>query len=179
MNRPFRKKLNHRLLEYYRCYSVSDLAELFDTNQQTVLKWIIHSLRTIDSQKPYLVFGADMIAWIKRFAPKKKHKSDLKLVYCVKCRDKVLFDYKNSWVRGNQVEKKFLQSRCPSCQAIVNKVLSKKMLSEQTKEKGLVGSTHLPVKHKINKEKDNAPIQCKKRAGQIPLFGDADLWKNE
>lgn len=170
MSRPFRKKLNHRLLEHYRCYSVADLAELFDTNQQTVLKWITHSLKAIDGQKPYLVFGADMIAWIKRFMPAKKRKSDPKIVYCVKCRDKVLFDYKNSWVKNKQEKKTFLQSRCPKCQAIVNKVLPKKKVDNQLKEKGLIGSTHSPVKQHLNKEVHDASIQPKERADQIPLF---------
>jgi hypothetical protein len=170
MTRPFRKKLNPKLLEKNRCYSVADLSELYETTQRSILNWISHSLQTIDSQKPYLIFGNEMIQWIKQFRPTKKKKSDPNKVYCLKCRDKVGFDFQKAWVKKGNKQTRFLQSRCPKCQSIVNKVGAKLTSIIKEVEKGLIDSISTPLKQPLTKEVHDASIQRKERAGQIPLF---------
>lgn len=119
MNRPFCKKLNPRLIEKYRCYSVEGLADVFHVSQSTVLIWISKDLKTIDHQKPYMLFGADIIAWIKTYQPTKKKKPDQKKVYCLKCRDKVPFEYQHAWIETGKKGFRFVQCRCPTCKSLV------------------------------------------------------------
>ena len=140
MSRPYRKKLNHRLVTWVKCYTAEDLAELFDVGTPAVLGWISKDLKTIDNQKQYMMFGVDIISWIKKHQPTKKKIPDPNKVYCLKCH------------------------------SLINRFGEVYIHTFKQTQKGLSGSTPAPLKQTFIKEKNNAPIQPKERAGQIPLF---------
>lgn len=170
MSRPYRKKLNHRLIERVKCYTPEDLAELFDVGTPTVLGWISKDLKTIDTQKPYMLFGGDIISWIKKYQPSKERKADPSKTYCLKCRNKVLFSFENAWIETGKKEFEFVQSRCPTCKSLINRFGEVHIHTFKQTQKGLSGSIPSPLKQTFIKEKNNASIQLKERAGQIPLF---------
>ncbi len=170
MGRPYRKKLNPHLVEKHRCYSVEDLSELFQTHKQSIFKWFGHGLKKIDGHMPFLVFGEDLIGWIKLHRPVKKPACDSTRVYCVKCRDHVIFDVNISWKSTGNKGGHFLKSRCPICNCTVNKISKKSESETRETEKGLTGSSSPAVNTNKKKENHDVPIQRKKRAYQIPLF---------
>lgn len=170
MGRPFRKNLNHRLLEKIRCYSVEEVAKIFDVNQATVLGWITKDLKTIDKQKPYMMFGSEIIGWVKKHKPSLKSKCDPRKSYCLKCRDKVIFDYQKAWIETGKKGFEFIQSRCPKCHSLINRFGTSYIHTFQQTQKGLIGSTLPPLQQASIKEKKHASIQSKQRAHQMSLF---------
>ncbi|RAP36854.1 hypothetical protein DID80_04920 [Candidatus Marinamargulisbacteria bacterium SCGC AAA071-K20] len=170
MTRPFRKKLNPKLIEKHRCYRAEDLAEVFQVHKHTVFTWLKNGLPQIDGKIPYTVFGGDLISWIYKNRPAKQKKSDPSKVYCVKCRDHVLFDYENSWIKEGGLKRTFSQSRCPVCECIVNKISPNSDKKNQEAEKRLTCSTPTTLNTHKRKGNHDAAIQRKERADQIPLF---------
>jgi hypothetical protein len=136
MARPFRKKLNPRLVEKISCYTVDDLAELFKMHRQSVFRWLDNGLKTIDDRRPYMMFGQDIIDWINLNRPTKPKQSDPTKVYCVKCRNHVVFDLEKSWTIKGRTANNFIQSRCPVCNSTVNKISKKPESKNPEAEKG-------------------------------------------
>ena len=170
IKRPYRKKLNHRHIESKRCYTVSDIAKIFNIDNPTVLKWINKDLKTIDNQKPYMLFGSDIITWIKKHQPTKKTKTNPNKCYCTRCRNKTLFNYQTAWLKTAKNGNQFIQSRCEKCDTLLNQLGASRIKIFKAIQKGLIGSTSTPLKQISKKEKKHASIQPKERADQIPLF---------
>jgi hypothetical protein len=178
MSKPFKKFPKLNSITSLQTYSVPDLSEIFNVGQSTIYRWIKCGLKTIDSHEPYLMFGSDIKAWIKSYKPKPK-KPNPRKTYCVKCRDRVEFDFDNAFIKERSDKSKYLQSRCVHCDCLVTKFGQKALETFEEVKKGLTCSSFPPANKQIKKENSHHEIQCKKREGQIPLFGDADLWKNE
>ena len=84
---PVKKRTyNHRLVKATETYSVHDIAELFNISRNTALNWIKSGLPVIDKQKPFLVHGSALIAFIKKMQHDRKKPCQPHEIYCCKCR---------------------------------------------------------------------------------------------
>ncbi len=86
MSHPIKKRPDVRRIKSKRAYTVDEAARTCGVGKQTVRRWVDSGLPAIKDQKPYLILGSDLQAFLKsRHRPKTKCADDQ--MYCLKCRD--------------------------------------------------------------------------------------------
>lgn len=114
----------HNRLKYWWCYNLDEICDVFkDTGLhiQTVRKWIVkEGLSPIDRSKPTLVYGYDLITFLKRQNDKGKCKTEFDQFYCMSCKDaRPIFQGKVSLTqKPNGV---CARGYCRSCKSTMNK----------------------------------------------------------
>jgi len=115
---------NYRRVKIHRSYTVEEIASLLDLHKNSVRTWVKAGLPTCDGQRPMLILGSDLAAYLQ--ARRKKNKRPCKLgeFFCVRCRlPRVpaggMVDYKpESETNGR------LEAICPVCDCIMNRWIS-------------------------------------------------------
>ncbi|MDB5478405.1 MAG: DNA-binding protein [Alphaproteobacteria bacterium] len=78
----------HRNLSYWWCYDLDEIANHCDVHVQTVRAWIkSEGLQTTDSNNPLLVYGLDLIAFLKKQNDKGKCRTAFEQFYCMSCKE--------------------------------------------------------------------------------------------
>ena len=77
---------NHRLAKIHRNYTVDEVAARFGVHRNTVREWIKRGLPTTDRQRPLLILGRDLAAFLQARRSKNKRPCQPGEVYCVRCR---------------------------------------------------------------------------------------------
>ena len=80
----------HKRVKYWYAYDVEDICALFSEfglHNQTVRKWVKNGLKAIDNGKPTLIYGNDLIGFLKEQNTKHKCKTDFNEMFCMKCQD--------------------------------------------------------------------------------------------
>lgn len=80
----------HKRVRYWYAYDIDDICALFSDlglHPQTIRKWIKNGLNTTDAGKPALVYGQDLIAYLKKNNNANKCKTAFVHLYCMKCQD--------------------------------------------------------------------------------------------
>jgi excisionase family DNA binding protein len=80
-----RHRPDRRRIKIHRPYTVEEIAGLLGTCRATVRRWIKQGLRTIDSGKPIMVRGVDLLEFLTAKA-KPKQPCPVGQCFCVKCR---------------------------------------------------------------------------------------------
>ncbi|MGH1375234.1 MAG: hypothetical protein ACRBCK_02700 [Alphaproteobacteria bacterium] len=99
----------HNRVRYWYAYDLDGICALFSDiglHIQTIRVWVRNGLKTIDSGKPTLVYGNDLIAYLKAQNDKGKCQTPFDQIYCMKCKDarpiyknKITTEFKNGFVR--------------------------------------------------------------------------------
>ena len=118
-----RRLYSHNRVKYWYCYDIDEICNLFSSHKlhhQTVRAWLKKGLKKIDSGKPILVYGNDLIKFLKDQNTKNKCSLRFLEFYCMKCRDartayrkKVLLEKKGNLLRA--------KCHCPKCKTLMNK----------------------------------------------------------
>jgi hypothetical protein len=111
---------HHNKVKYGRSYDKDDICALFDIHPQTVQAWIKkQGLKTIDNKKPSLVYGWDLIEFLKRKNNKDKCPTQFNEMYCFQCslarpifKKSVRFEEKHNGL--------FVQGRCRQCKSVMS-----------------------------------------------------------
>ncbi|MTI08702.1 hypothetical protein [Curvivirga aplysinae] len=113
----------HNRVRYWWSYDLEGICDLFsDTklHQQTIRKWIKEGLKVIDNKKPTLIYGYDLIAYLKKQNDKGKTKTAFDQFYCMSCKDarmpfqkKVSVIHKASHLQASAI--------CQCCKTRMNK----------------------------------------------------------
>ena len=100
----------HNRVRYWYAYDLDEICALFsDTGLhiQTVRAWVKNGLKTIDGGKPMLIYGYDLIAYIKSQNDKGKCETAFDQFYCFKCHDarpvsqnKITVEFKNKFIKS-------------------------------------------------------------------------------
>ncbi len=80
----------HKRVRYWYAYDIDDICALFSDlglHPQTVRKWIKNGLQAMDAGKPALVYGHDLIAYLKKNNSANKCKTAFDEMYCMRCQD--------------------------------------------------------------------------------------------
>ena len=77
---------NHRLAKIHRNYTVEEVAALFGVHRNTVREWVKRGLPTIDRERPMLILGRDLAAFLQARRVKNKRTCQPGEIYCVRCR---------------------------------------------------------------------------------------------
>jgi hypothetical protein len=115
---------NHRIVKIHRNYTVEEAARLLGKHKNTVRNWIKNGLATIDDKRPILIFGHDLVEFIKKRRAKNKQSCKPGQLYCVKCR--VPKFPAGDLAEYSPITEKFgnLIAICPDCDCIMNRRVS-------------------------------------------------------
>jgi len=84
-----RRLYPHNRVRYWYAYELEEICGLFSDKRlhiQTVRKWIgKDGLKTVDAGKPALVYGQQLIDFLKRHNSRNKCTTAFKEFYCLKC----------------------------------------------------------------------------------------------
>ena len=84
---PKRKRHpNPCLAKLHRNYTVEEVARLFGIHRNTVRGWVKRGLPTSDDQRPMLILGRDLAAYLHVQRTKNKRTCKPGEIYCVRCR---------------------------------------------------------------------------------------------
>jgi hypothetical protein len=67
-------------------YKVEEIVEVLGVHRRTVQQWFQDGLPRIDNHKPFLTFGSDLKAFLRKKMRRRKRKCGPGELYCVKCR---------------------------------------------------------------------------------------------
>ena len=135
----------HNRIRYWYAYDLDEICALFsDTGLhiQTVRAWIKNGLKTIDAGKPALIYGHDLIDFIKAQNDKGKCQTSFDQFYCMKCKDarpiyrnKIKADFKNGFLK--------VCGYCRQCKTIMHKTYKKDVYQKIRRNFDVVGVLEL------------------------------------
>lgn len=80
---PRQARLN--LIKRLRCYTVAEAADVTGVSPRTVREWVKTGLRILDVERPALMRGDDMLAFLKSRRESKKVKLGETEFFCMGC----------------------------------------------------------------------------------------------
>lgn len=81
-----RRTYNVGRVKRNNCYTVQEIADLFQIHKNVPLNWIKAGLPIIDRQKPFYIHGSQLIEFLKQRQSKRKHHCQPDQFFCCKCR---------------------------------------------------------------------------------------------
>lgn len=121
---------NYRLVKIHRSYAVEEVADLFSIHKNTVRNWLKNGLALVDSKRPLLILGNDLVEFLIKRRTEYKQTCKPGELYCVRCRvprlaAEGMADYSPiNEKTGNLV------AICPVCAAIMNRRVSLAKIGE-------------------------------------------------
>lgn len=121
---------NHRLAKIHRSYSVEEIGRTWGVHRNTVRQWIRQGLKTIDQNRPLLVHGRDLAAFLLARRDRRRRTCAPGEIYCVRCRvPRIpagrLADYQPiTQTQGNLI------GICPACDCCIYRRVSLARLDE-------------------------------------------------
>jgi hypothetical protein len=115
---------NYRLAKIHRSYTVAEVASLMGVHRHTVRNWLKAGLPTTDQQRPVLVQGQALAAFLKVRQLRNRRPCASGELYCMRCRAPKrpaggMVEYKAIGLTlGN------LLGICPDCEALMNRRVS-------------------------------------------------------
>ena len=118
------KRPSPTLIKTHRVYTPAEAAEALNVHRQTVRRWINeHGLHADNTQKPWLIRGADLKSFLGTRRAKNQCRLELHHCYCFRCRGPRAPDGKMAdYVHQTQTSG-LLTALCPTCSTIMNKVI--------------------------------------------------------
>ncbi|NIP99003.1 MAG: helix-turn-helix domain-containing protein [Nitrospinaceae bacterium] len=77
---------NPQRVKIHRNYTVEEVADLLGVHKNTVRQWIKRGLPVIEDQRPMLILGPDLAAFLQAQRVKNKKKCKPGEMYCFRCR---------------------------------------------------------------------------------------------
>ena len=162
-----RRTYNTRLIRRDFCYRVDEVAELYGLHRQAVRRWLRDELRRIDDQRPVLIHGGDLIAFLDARQSKRKQACASGEIYCCRCKSP-------QRPRQNLVSVIFqndthlmLLAKCDTCGTRMNQFGSVRKLDQYrstfiiqtTQGARIKGRSEPVVMCHLDEEKKNAQLQ--------------------
>ena len=85
-----RKIYSHRKIRYWYSYDIEDICLSFQNEKlhfQTIRKWLKEGLKRVDQGKPILIYGNDLIEFLKERNSRGKCSTKFDQMYCMRCQD--------------------------------------------------------------------------------------------
>jgi len=112
---------NPRKVKIHRNYTVEEAADLLGVHKNTFRQWIKRGLPVINDQRPMLILGPDLAAFLKSQRTRRKKPCKPGEMYCLRCRapktpafDEAEYQHKTDSL-GN------LFGICPDCGTSMNR----------------------------------------------------------
>lgn len=115
---------NHRRVKIHRSYTVTEVTETLGIHKNTVRNWLKTGLVAIDSKRPTLISGKDLVTFLQNRKQKSKQQCGPGELYCVRCRaPRQPVKHKAEYLPDNDKVGN-LRGGCPVCDAIMNRRVS-------------------------------------------------------
>lgn len=79
-------RLNPRLAKINHNYTIAEVADLFGVHRNTVRAWIRSGLPTLSDERPFLILGSELRAFLVERRAKAKRPCPPGMLFCLKCR---------------------------------------------------------------------------------------------
>ena len=113
----------HKRVRYWYAYDIDNICAIFKhlgLHPQTVRAWIKRGLKTIDKSKPTLIYGNDLITFIKKQNASGKCKTEFNQMFCLKCKDaRPIYQNKVAITAKDRLIK--AQGKCRECKTMMFK----------------------------------------------------------
>ncbi|MDX8347812.1 helix-turn-helix domain-containing protein [Cognatiyoonia sp. IB215446] len=120
-----------------RCYTIPEAADVTGVTNQTIRKWIKQGLPVLAAERPALVRGDDLIAFIKRQRAERKIDLLAHQFLCLKC--SAARNAAGGFATCRRTgPRMFLQAICEKCDGVMNKPFAESRLSELRKNLELI-----------------------------------------
>lgn len=123
-----KRRPNPRLVKTHICYTVDEAAKVCCVHKNTFRAWFKGGLEKIDSQRPCLIHGATLRAFLEQKRTSKKQPCKPGQLYCLRCRVP-------QWPAENMAEFKPITAKfgslcalCPVCTALMNQSIKTERL---------------------------------------------------
>ena len=115
---------NPRLVKVHRSYTVEEVARLFCVHKQTVRNWLKAGLPALTDQRPLLILGRTLAAFLSERRQANKRPCGTGEIYCVRCRVPrkpagMMAEYQPLNPTGGR-----LVGICPQCEALIYRRVS-------------------------------------------------------
>lgn len=125
-----RRHPNYRLVKTHRNYTVDEAATVLHVHRNTVSNWTKHGLKIIDSQRPRLIHGGDLSAFLLARRVAARRPCGPGQMYCLRCRIPVnpagdMADFQPTTATlGNLI------GICPKCDTLIYRKVNCARLAE-------------------------------------------------
>lgn len=117
------KRANWRKVKRHRSYKVDQIAKLFAISKGTVRRWQKIGLQSVDDQKPALITGEALIAFLQgQSAKKTKCKPDE--CFCFTCRTPKKAAFGEADITRSNKATGMMNALCETCSALMYKRVS-------------------------------------------------------
>ena len=162
--RPKRRTYNTRLIRRDYCYRVDEVAELYGLHRQAVRRWLRDGLRRIDDQRPILIHGGDLIAFLDARQSKRKQACAPGEIYCCRCKSPRRPHQNLVSIEIQNDTHLMLSAKCDKCGTGMNQFGSVRKLDhyrstfiiQTTREPSIKGRSEPVVRCHLDEEKTNA-----------------------
>lgn len=113
----------NRIRKHYS-YSVHEISQLLGVHPNTVASWLKQGLPKTDQQKPYLIFGDDLRAFLSKRKKSRSRKCNPNEFYCFRCKVPRCSLGSLVDVRFRNAKTVMVSGLCEVCGAAINKVQS-------------------------------------------------------
>jgi hypothetical protein len=115
----------HNRVRYWYAYELDEICAMFSFKDkslhiQTVRAWIKRGLRTMDKSRPILIYGNDLIEFLKKQNAIGKCKTEFDQMFCMKCKD-ARHVYQSKIIMELNENKLKAQGLCRTCKTKMNK----------------------------------------------------------
>ena len=115
-------------VKIHRNYTIEDIANLFQLHKNTVRTWVKQGLPVIDSQRPMLILGGDLMEYLQSKRKSKKTTCKLNELYCVSCKAPKEPALNMAEFKAINEQTGRLIGLCPTCDSEMNKFVSQSKL---------------------------------------------------
>lgn len=122
--RAHQRRPNPRRVKIHRSYSVDEVAVLLGVHKNTVREWLRRGLPALTEQRPLLILGRELAAFLNRRRQANKRPCQPGEIYCVRCRVPQkpaggMAEYRLLTASGGN-----LVGICPRCDALIYRRVS-------------------------------------------------------
>jgi hypothetical protein len=147
------RRLNPGLIKIHRSLSVVEVARTLGVHKNTVANWLKNGLRPIDDQRPILIQGRVLRAFLLQRRNSQKRRCAVDELYCLKCRAPKSPLYRRAIYIPLSSSGGNLQGRCSDCLSIICRRVSMARLHEIS---AVLTITHRQALPRIN----DRPVPC-------------------
>lgn len=106
---------NYRLLKQHAVYSTEELALVLGKTKRTIQNWMNQGLAPIDSRRPYLFRGKDVVEFLKKRRASAKRPLGPGELYCFKCRAPKVAKTHSARLETDDTGCSWLRGDCADC----------------------------------------------------------------
>lgn len=130
MRKARKRKPDLRQIRTTKVYTLPEIAETLDRNIAAVRGWIRDGLPTLGDQKPVLVLGSALKAWLKAKRAARKHECEPDELLCFGCRRPRRPAPGSVRIEPRNAKTVSITGRCSVCGTRMNKAGSRARLAE-------------------------------------------------